>query len=96
VPEVGPNHYSLRYPYKVATSQKRPKGFLRYLSDDTQKYHSEESIKHYFAYKHYHNINGFYDDYRFLRAGKPWLILSVSTAKKYGNNIPLGGNGSVP
>lgn len=64
------SHYSLRYPYKVATSQKRPKGFLRYLSDDTQKYHSEESIKHYFAYKHYHNINGFYDDYRFLRAEK--------------------------
>lgn len=64
------SHFSLRYPYKVATSQKRPKGFLRYLSDDTQKYHSEESIKHYFAYKHYHNINGFYDDYRFLRAEK--------------------------
>ena len=64
------SHFSLRYPYKVATSQKRPKGFLRYLSDDTQKYHSEESIKHYFAYKHYHNINDFYDDYRFLRAEK--------------------------
>lgn len=64
------SHFSLRYPYKVATSQKRPKGFLRYLSDDTEKYHSEESIKHYFAYKHYHNINGFYDDYRFLRAEK--------------------------
>lgn len=64
------SHFSLRYPYKVATSQKRPKGFLRYLSDDTKKYHSEESIKHYFAYKHYHNINGFYDDYRFLRAEK--------------------------
>ena len=64
------SHFSLRYPYKVATSQKRPKGFLRYLSDDTEKYHSEESIKHYFAYRHYHNINGFYDDYRFLRAEK--------------------------
>ena len=64
------SHFSLRYPYKVATSQKRPKGFLRYLSDDTQKYHSNESIKHYFAYKHYHNINEFYDDYRFLRAEK--------------------------
>ncbi len=64
------SHYSLRYPYKVATSQKRPKGFLRFLSDDTIDYHSEESIKHYFAYKHYHNINEFYDDYRFLRAEK--------------------------
>lgn len=64
------SHFSLRYPYKVATSQKRPKGFLRYLSDDTKKFHSEESIKHYFAYKHYHNINEFYDDYRFLRAEK--------------------------
>lgn len=64
------SHFSLRYPYKVATSQKRPKGFLRYLSDDAQNYHSEESIKHFFAYKHYHNINGFYDDYRFLRAEK--------------------------
>ena len=53
------SHFSLRYPYKVATSQKRPKGFLRYLSDDTRIFHSEESIKHFFAYKHYHNINGF-------------------------------------
>ena len=25
------SHFSLRYPYKVATSQKRPKGFLRYI-----------------------------------------------------------------
>ena len=72
------SHYSLRYPYKVATSQKRPKGFLRYLSDDTQKYHSEESIKHYFAYKHYHNINGFYDDYRFLRAEKKFSLMYKS------------------
>lgn len=64
------SHYSIRYPYKVAIIQKRPKGFLRYLSDDTQKYNSEESLKHYFAYKHYHNINDFYDDYRFLRAEK--------------------------
>lgn len=64
------SHFSLRYPYKVATSQKRPKGFLRYLSDDKKKFHSEESVKHYFAYRHYHNINDFYDDYRFLRAEK--------------------------
>lgn len=72
------SHFSLRYPYKVATSQKRPKGFLRYLSDDTKKYHSEESIKHYFAYKHYHNINGFYDDYRFLRAEKKFSMMFKS------------------
>lgn len=64
------SQFSLRYPYKVATSQKKTKGFLRYLSDETEKYHTEESIKHYFAYRHYHNINGFYDDYRFLRAEK--------------------------
>lgn len=72
------SHFSLRYPYKVATSQKRPKGFLCYLSDDVQKYHSEESIKHYFAYRHYHNINGFYDDYRFLRAEKKFAYMFKS------------------
>ena len=70
--------FSLRYPYKVATSKKKAKGFLRYLSDDTQEYHSEESNKHFFAYRHYHNINEFYDDYRFLRAEKKFSLMSKS------------------
>ncbi len=69
------SRYSIRYPYKVAVVQRQPKGFPHYLSDEKHIIHSEESIKHYFAYKHYHNINEFYDDYRFLRAEKRFSIM---------------------
>ncbi|MBQ9636529.1 MAG: RNA-directed DNA polymerase [Prevotella sp.] len=72
------SHYSIRFPFKVATVQKRPKGFPRYISDDAQDYNTEESIKHFFAYRHYHNINNFYDDYRFLRAEKKFSMMDKS------------------
>lgn len=72
------SRYSIRYPYKVAVVQKQPKGFPQYLSDEKEPIKPEESIKHFFAYKHYHNINEFYDDYRFLRAEKKFSMMEKS------------------
>lgn len=69
------SRYSIRYPYKMAVVQKKPKGFPKYLSDEPQDSYPEESIKHFFAYKHYHNINEFYDDYRYLRAERRFALM---------------------
>lgn len=69
------SHYSIRYPYKVAVVQKKPKGFPQYISDEKEIIHPEESIKSFFAYQHYNNINEFYDDYRFLRAEKKFSLM---------------------
>lgn len=69
------SHYSIRYPHKVAVVQKKPKGFPQFISDEKETIHPEESIKHFFAYKYYHNINEFYDDYRFLRAEKKFSMM---------------------
>lgn len=64
------SNYSIRFPHKIATYQTRQKGFHKILSDDALAIDTTESIKHFFAYKHYKNINFFYGDYRFLRAEK--------------------------
>ena len=64
------SHFSIRYPAKVATYKKRPKGYHKLWSDDALPLDSSESLKHFFAYRHYKNINMFYGDYRFLRAEK--------------------------
>lgn len=69
------SRYSIRFPHKVAVVQRKPKGYPKYLSDDVQKSNPEESIKHFFAYKYYNNINDFYDDYRFLRAEKKFALM---------------------
>lgn len=69
------SRYSIRYPYKVAVVQKKPKGFPQYISDEKVEAHPEESIKHFFVYRHYHNINEFYDDYRFLRAERKYSLM---------------------
>ena len=69
------SRYSIRFPHKIAMAQKRPQGFPKYLSDSIQEAHPEESIKHFFAYNYYHNINDFYDDYRFLRAEKKFALM---------------------
>ena len=69
------SRYSIRFPDKVAEVQKKPLGYPKYLSDNVQESHPEESIKHFFAYKYYHNINDFYDDYRFLRAEKKFALM---------------------
>lgn len=64
------SNFSIRFPYKIATYQNEQKGFSQMLSDIDIKVDTRESIKHFFAYKHYHNINLFYDDYRFIKAEK--------------------------
>lgn len=65
------SNFSIRFPYKIATHQKNIKGFPSYFAEELKPEEKvKDSIKHYFAYKNYQNINGFYDDYRFLRAEK--------------------------
>lgn len=64
------SNFSIRYPYKVADYQKKSKGYYKIMSDDAFPVDTSESLKHFFSYKHYKNINNFYDDYRFLRAEK--------------------------
>lgn len=64
------SNFSIRYPYKVADYQKKSKGYYKIMSDDALPVDTSESLKHFFSYKHYKNINNFYDDYRFLRAEK--------------------------
>lgn len=64
------SNFSIRYPYKVADYQKNSKGYYKIMSDDALSVDTSESLKHFFSYKHYKNINNFYDDYRFLRAEK--------------------------
>ena len=68
--------FSIRFPYKIATCKKEKKGFPHLISDIDEGINTRESIKHFFAYKYYNNINQFYDDYRFLRAEKrfPYLV----------------------
>lgn len=64
------SNFSIRYPYKVADYQKKSKGYYKIMSDDALPVDTAESLKHFFSYKYYKNINFFYDDYRFLRAEK--------------------------
>lgn len=68
------SNYSIRFPYKVADYQKKQKGYYKLFSDDATPMDTSESLKHFFAYKHYKNINYFYDDFRFLRAEKSLLF----------------------
>lgn len=69
------SNYSIRFPYKVADYQKKQKGYYKLFSDDATPMDTSESLKHFFAYKHYKNINYFYDDFRFLRAEKKFAFL---------------------
>ena len=64
------SNYSIRFPYKVADYQKKQKGYHKIFSDDAEPIDTSESLKHFFAYRYYKNINFFYGDYRFLRAEK--------------------------
>lgn len=70
------SHFSIRYPYKVANFQKKQKGYYKLYSDDAEPIDTHESLKHFFAYKQYKNINFFYGDYRFLRAEKKFRNLT--------------------
>ena len=64
------SNFSIRYPYKVADYQKKSKGYHKIMSDDALPIDTTESLKHFFSYRYYKNINFFYEDYRFLRAEK--------------------------
>lgn len=67
--------YSIRFPHKVAVWQKKQKGYHKLFSDDAKEVDTHESLKHYFTYRYYRNINYFYSDYRFLRAEKQFAHL---------------------
>ena len=69
------SNYSIRFPHKVAVWQKKQKGYHKLFSDDAEEIDTQESLKHYFSYRYYRNINYFYDDYRFLRAEKKFSHL---------------------
>jgi hypothetical protein len=69
------SHFSIRYPYKVASYQKKANGFHKFISDDVQEWESNDRLRHFFVYRYYGNINHFYGDYRFLRAEKQFSCL---------------------
>ena len=69
------SNFSIRFPHKVAVWQKKQKGYHKLFSDDAEELDTQESLKHFFAYRYYRNINYFYDDYRFLRAEKKFSHL---------------------
>lgn len=81
------SNYSIRYPYKVADYQKKQKGYHKIFSDNEQPIDSAESLKHFFAYKYYRNINFFYGDYRFLRAEKKFIYMTKIDLKNCFENI---------
>lgn len=76
------SNYSIRFPYKVADYQKKQKGFHKIFSDDAEPIDTSESLKHFFAYKFYKNINFFYGDYRFLRAEKKFRNMTKLDLKQ--------------
>lgn len=81
------SNYSIRFPYKVADYQKKQKGYHKIFSDDAEPVDTSESLKHYFAYKYYKNINFFYGDYRFLRAEKKFRNMTKLDLKHCFENI---------
>lgn len=81
------SNFSIRFPYKVATYQKKQKGYHKIMSDDAKPVDTRESLKHFFAYKYYKNINFFYDDYRFLKAEKKFCGMVKLDLKHCFENI---------
>jgi hypothetical protein len=79
--------YSIRYPYKRA-------GYIKCLERRVPKvlfnktdYKSNEDLKHFFAYKRYQNINGFFEDYHFQRNEKKFKYLLKTDLKHCFDNI---------
>lgn len=81
------SNFSIRYPYKVASYQKEQKGYHKIMSDDAKPVDTHESLKHFFAYKHYKNINFFYEDFRYLRAEKKFLQMTKLDLEHCFDNI---------
>lgn len=81
------SNFSIRYPYKVASCQKKQKGYYKTFSDDATPVDTHESLKHFFVYRHYRNINLFYGDYRFLRAEKKFPMMTKLDLEHCFDNI---------
>lgn len=80
--------FSIRFPYKVAffkglQKEMYPKGMFVAENFAT----ADDNLKHYFVYKHYQNINGFYDDYLFQRLEKRYSYYIRTDIKHCFDNI---------
>lgn len=95
------SHFSLRYPYKVATHHRKIKGFPHYISDEVAEKDIDEGQRHYFAYRKFKNINQFYESFDFLNAERAYshmqkldihhcfdnISTDILSKALYGNNI---------
>lgn len=74
--------FSIRYPANVSSFQAmpRPEMIKGVIIDEKNDTNSE--LSHYFVYKHYQNINGFYEDYRFQRAERKFNLMIRTDIKK--------------
>lgn len=81
------SHFSLRYPYKVATHHRKNKGFPHYISDETAYKEFDEGQRHYFAYRKFKNINAFYESFDFLNAERSYTHMQKLDIKRCFDNI---------
>lgn len=81
------SNFSIRFPYKIAAFKKEQDDYSQVISDISDKIDTKESIKHFFAYKHYHNINFFFDDFRYLKAEKRFPFMLKLDLKDCFDNI---------
>lgn len=79
--------FSIRYPYKVGSFQNPVKDILPQSIQRQERVDKEEAPKHYFAYKRYQNINGFYNDHRFQHAEKKFKFLIRTDIERCFDNI---------
>lgn len=81
------SNFSIRYPYKVGSFQTPVRDIQPNSIKRQEHLDEEESLKHYFAYKRYQNINGFYNDYKFQHAEKKFKFLIRTDIEKCFDNI---------
>lgn len=81
------SHFSLRYPYKVATHHRKDKGYPHYISDETADKELDEGQRHYFAYRIFKNINAFYESFDFLNAERSYTHMQKLDIKHCFDNI---------
>lgn len=62
------SRFSIRFPYKLASFQSAPSHIIPKSIYTEEKIDDEIQPKHFFAYRLYQNINGFYDSHDFQRA----------------------------
>ncbi len=84
------SRYSIRYPYKEAQYMRRSQQLLpngNMAEKENLENDPENSQKHFFAYKRYQNINGFFEDYRYQRAEKKFPFMLQTDLKHCFDNI---------